>query len=170
MENDERLVVIHITLDLLPFLNNVKVKASQYDNGTRLVIIHVTRDGESFDMSGMESVRVEGTRTDGVGFVSVCTVSGAYASFFITKEMTNRPGRHPAELVLIGTGEDRIGTMNFTIDVEQAPLDENAVVTQEDATILQQYIDTMGEATVHNVDGGTFTDWSEEVDNDGNTD
>lgn len=153
------LVTIEITVDLIPRPNTMKVRASQYDNNSRLVVANITKNGEEFDLSQVSGVRVEGTRTDGVGFLSVCTVSGSQASFYITKEMTGCAGKHPAEIVLYDDDGERLGSMNFTIQVEGAPLDENSSVTPEDEALVQQYIDTMGEVTVNNADGGTFADW-----------
>lgn len=153
------LVTIEITVDLIPKPNTVKIRASQYDNNSRLVIVNITRGGEAFDLSDVGEVRVEGTRTDGVAFVSYCTVSESQATFYITKEMTGCAGKHPAEIVLYDNDGERLGSMNFSIQVEGAAMDEDASVTPEDETILQQYIDTMGEVTVNNADGGTFADW-----------
>jgi len=171
------LTTTEITVDLLPKPNSVKVKASQYDNNTRLVLCNVQYDGEDFDLSEVSEVRVEGTRTDGTAFTSVCTVSGSQCAFYITKEMTGCAGKHKAEIVLVGGDEERIGSMNFVIQVEAAPMDEDASVMPEDETIMQQYINTIqtkvDEATAEavseaeryaedargyseNVDGGSF--------------
>lgn len=137
------LTTTEITVDLLPKPNSVKVKASQYDNNTRLVLCNVQYDGEDFDLSEVSEVRVEGTRTDGVAFASVCTVSGSQCAFYITKEMTGCAGKHKAEIVLVGSDEERIGSMNFVIQVEAAPMDEDASVPPEDETVMQQYINTI---------------------------
>lgn len=153
------LTVTEITVDLTPKPNTVKVKASQYDNNSRLVIANITNGGEAFDLSQVGGVRVEGTRTDGVAFLSACTVSESQATFYITKEMTGCAGKHKAEIVLYDNDGERLGSMNFSIQVEAAAMDENSSITPEDEAILQQYLDTMGEVTVNNADGGTFADW-----------
>lgn len=148
-------LVTEITVDLTPKFNLTTVKASQYDHNSRLIIANVQNNGEDYDLTGIDA-RVEGTRLDGTAFTSVCTTEGNQATFYLTREMTGSPGKHPAELVLTGTDGERLGSMNFTINVEAAAMDENSSVTPEDATVLQQYIDTMHEVTINNADGGTF--------------
>lgn len=145
-----------ITLDLVPKSGGAKVKASQYDNETRMIVCNIEYNGEPYDLTNIGGVRVEGTRTDGVAFASECAVSESQAIFLITNEMTGCAGKHPAEIILTGSDGERLGTMNFSIVVEKAAMDEDAVVTPEDATVLQQYIDSIKSAVVENADGGTF--------------
>lgn len=131
-------------IDIKPGTAPVRINASMYDNNSRLVVMTVKDGGRAFDMTGL-SARVEGTRADGTGFMSACTIGDGTVSFLITKEMTNSAGDQKAEIILFAPDNHRIGTANFIIRVEPAALDEDTEISPEDETLINQYITSLTE-------------------------
>lgn len=116
------------------------VKMSQFDTGTRTIVFTV------YDGYGLAKIddgmvaRVDGTRSDGVEFSQSCTVStGSKVSFTISQEMTKTAGKHPAELVLFDASGNPIGTQNFIIDVEPAPMNRATAASPDDRTLYDQF-------------------------------
>lgn len=115
------------------------VKMSQFDTGSRTVLFTVFDGHELAHIDGMVA-RVDGTRTDGAEFSVSCSVgTGSKVSFVINQEMTKSAGRHPAELVIFDAAGNPIGTQNFVIDVEAAPMTRDSAASADDRTLYDQY-------------------------------
>lgn len=120
------------------------VKMSQFDTGSRTIVFTVYDGHDLARLDGMVA-RVDGTRNDGVEFSSTCTVStGSKVSFTISQEMTKTAGKHAAELVIFDAGGNPIGTQNFVIDVEAAPMVRDSAASADDRTLYDQYTDSVG--------------------------
>lgn len=121
------------------------VKMSQFDTGSRTIVFTVYDGHDLAHIDGMVA-RVDGTRSDGVEFSSTCTVSaGSKVSFTITQEMTKSAGKHPAELVIFDAQGNPIGTQNFIVEVEAAPMVRDAAVSADDRTLYDQYTQSLEE-------------------------
>lgn len=121
------------------------VKMSQFDTGSRTIVFTVYDGRDLAAIDGMVA-RVDGTRNDGVEFSSTCTVSaGSKVSFTITQEMTKSAGKHPAELVIFDAQGNPIGTQNFIVEVEAAPMVRDAAVSADDRTLYDQYTQSLEE-------------------------
>lgn len=119
------------------------VKMSQFDTGSRTIVFTVYDGHELAHIDGMVA-RVDGTRSDGVEFSSSCTVgTGSKVSFEINQEMTKAAGKHAAELVIIDASGNPIGTQNFVIDVEAAPMVRDSAASADDRTLYDQYTDSI---------------------------
>ena len=119
------------------------VKMSQFDTGSRTIVLTVYDGHELAHIDGMVA-RVDGTRSDGVEFSRSCTVgTGSKVSFTISQEMTKHAGKHAAELVIIDASGNPIGTQNFVIDVEAAPMVRDAAASADDRTLYDQYTDSV---------------------------
>lgn len=115
------------------------VKCSQFDTGSRTIVFTVYDGWELAKIDGCLA-RVDGTRSDGVEFSRSCTVSaGSKVSFTITQEMTKHAGKHTAELVIFDASGNPIGTQNFVIDVEAAPMVRDSAASADDRTLYDQY-------------------------------
>lgn len=115
------------------------VKCSQFDTGSREIVFTVYDNWELANIDGCLA-RVDGTRNDGVEFSVSCTVStGSKVSFTITQEMTKTAGKHPAELVIFDAQGNPIGTQNFLIEVEAAPMVRDAAASADDRTLYDQF-------------------------------
>lgn len=119
------------------------VKMSQFDTGSRTIVFTVYDGHELAKIDGMVA-RVDGTRSDGVEFSRSCTVgTGSKVSFEISQEMTKAAGKHAAELVIIDASGNPIGTQNFLIDVEAAPMVRDSAASADDRTLYDQYTDSV---------------------------
>lgn len=119
------------------------VKMSQFDTGSRTIAFTVYDGHELAHIDGMVA-RVDGTRSDGVEFSRSCTVgTGSKVSFTISQEMTKVAGKHAAELVIIDASGNPIGTQNFIIEVEAAPMVRDAAASADDRTLYDQYTDSV---------------------------
>lgn len=119
------------------------VKMSQFDTGSRTIVFTVYDGHELAGIDGMVA-RVDGTRSDGVEFSVSCTVgTGSKVSFTISQEMTKHAGKHAAELVIIDASGNPIGTQNFIIEVEAAPMVRDSAASADDRTLYDQYTDSV---------------------------
>lgn len=119
------------------------VKMSQFDTGSRTIAFTVYDGHELAHIDGMVA-RVDGTRSDGVAFSVSCTVgTGSKVSFTISQEMTKHAGKHAAELVIFDKSGNPIGTQNFVIDVEAAPMVRDSAASADDRTLYDQYTDSV---------------------------
>lgn len=119
------------------------VKMSQFDTGSRTIVFTVYDGHELAKIDGCVA-RVDGTRSDGVEFSISCTVgAGSKVSFTISQEMTKAAGKHAAELVIIDASGNPIGTQNFVIDVEAAPMVRDSAASADDRTLFDQYTDSI---------------------------
>ena len=119
------------------------VKMSQFDTGSRTIAFTVYDGHELAHIDGCVA-RVDGTRSDGVEFSVSCTVgTGSKVSFTINQEMTKAAGKHAAELVIIDASGNPIGTQNFIIDVEAAPMVRDSAASADDRTLYDQFTDSI---------------------------
>lgn len=119
------------------------VKMSQFDTGSRTIVFTVY-DGHDLAKIDDCVARVDGTRSDGAEFSSTCTVSkGSKVSFTISQEMTKHAGKHAAELVIFDASGNPIGTQNFIIEVEAAPMVRDSAASADDRTLYDQYTDSV---------------------------
>ena len=115
------------------------VEMSQYDTGSRTVVLTVYDGRDLVPLDGCVA-RVDGRRSDGVEFTASCTIgANSTVSFTATQEMTRAAGKHVAELVIIDAAGNPIGTQNFVIDVEAAPMLRDAAASADDRTLYDQY-------------------------------
>lgn len=129
------------------------VRLSQYDTRTIRVLFTVYNGTELQLIDGC-TARVDGKRSDGTVFSKPCDIeSGSKVGFTIEAEMTNSAGMHDAELVIINSDGNPMGTQNFTVAVEKSPFDRESAATVDDRTLYDQYttaVDTRVTATINN--------------------
>lgn len=115
------------------------VRLSQYD--TRSVrVLFTVYDGTELQAIDGCTARVDGKRSDGTAFTAPCDIEqGSKVGFTVESEMTNAAGMHEAELVIINSDGNPLGTQNFTFAVEKAPFERENAATVEDRTLYDQY-------------------------------
>lgn len=115
------------------------VEMSQFDTGSRTIVLTVHDGKELVPLDGCVA-RIDGRRSDGVEFSASCTVgTGSRVSFTISQEMTRAAGKHVAELVIIDSAGDTVGTQNFILAVEPASMLRDAAASADDRTLYDQY-------------------------------
>lgn len=95
------------------------VKVSQDDIG-RPLEFHLYDGMDMLAITTGTVITIHATKPSGLGFTETCTWSGSTASISTTESMTQESGAFPAELV-ITSGDDVLGTANFTFCVERSP-------------------------------------------------
>jgi hypothetical protein len=137
------------------------VRLSQYDTRTIRVLFTVY-DGTELQIIDGCTARVDGRRSDGTAFTKSCDIeSGSKVAFTVEAEMTNSAGMHNAELVILNSDGNPLGTQNFTIDVERAPFEREFAATVEDRTLYDQYtssVDTRVAAALKKADDAVTAD------------
>lgn len=127
------------------------VKMSQFDTGSRTIVFTVYDGHDLAQIDGMVA-RVDGTRSDGVEFSSTCTVgTGSKVSFTISQEMTKHAGKHAAELVIFDASGNPIGTQNFIIEVEPAPMVRDSAASADDRTLYDQFTDSVSKTVADKI-------------------
>ena len=115
------------------------VEMSQFDTGSRTIVLTV-HDGKELVPLDDCVARIDGRRSDGVEFSASCTVgTGSRVSFTISQEMTRAAGKHVAELVIIDSAGNTVGTQNFILAVEPASMLRDAAASADDRTLYDQY-------------------------------
>lgn len=131
------------------------VRLSQFDTRTVRVLFTVY-DGTELQVIDGCTARVDGRRSDGTAFTAPCDIEqGSKVGFTVESEMTNAAGMHDAELVIINSDGNPLGTQNFTLSVEKSPFDRESAATTEDRTLYDQYttaVDTRVSAAVKRSD------------------
>lgn len=126
-------------IDLEPTGHSPVVKMSQFDTGSRTIVFTVYHGHDLAQIDGMVA-RVDGTRSDGVEFSIACTIgTGGKVSFTISQEMTKCAGKHTAELVISDADGNPLGTQNFIVEVEPAPMVRDAAASADDRTLYDQF-------------------------------
>lgn len=108
-------------LNLIPKTSApVTIHVSQGDVGTEIEFTLVKGD-ELFVDTGSLTASVHGVREDGANFGAfTCTLSGSSVKFPLHSEMTMVKGSAIAEIVLVDSQGNKVGSANFGIMVEES--------------------------------------------------
>lgn len=104
------------------------LNVSQFDKGYT-VTATVQKGAEAFTPPTGSTATVEGRKPDGTGYQYPATIDGSTVTFTVMEQMTVLSGRSMAEIVFYDADAVRIGTANFYIIVEAAPLNEETVIS-----------------------------------------
>lgn len=120
------------------------VHVSQYDADSRAINFTLYNGTELYEIpdSGI-TISARGTKMSGNGFVYQCTYSNNIVEMEVKDQMTLYAGDVPMELRIVNTDGDILGTANFILRVEQAALDSDTPVSDEDLSVIEQFIDEM---------------------------
>lgn len=127
-----------LTLNIIPgYVPTPIFKISRYDKGYT-VTASVKNGVEDFTPPEGATATVEGRKPDDTGYQYPATIDGNTVTFTIMEQMTVLPGRSMAEVVYYDGDGVRIGTANFTLWVEPAPLDEDTPISETDIPLIEQ--------------------------------
>ena len=123
-------------LDLIPDGIPPIVHVSQYDKG-QIWKFNIILNNTLFTIPQNSSVTVQGTKKDGTGFQYPCTYSGSQVVVTEEQQMTIFYGDVKAEIVIVN-GDDLIGTLNFIIRIEPAPLNDDTQISETMLPLIEQ--------------------------------
>lgn len=131
------LIEQNYNLDLVPSGKPLVVNVSQYDVNSRKLIFNLFNGGVAYAPETGTAAYIMGSKPDQTGFIYGMTVDGTKASVDIYQQMTAVAGNIPCEVRLADPSGAVIGSANFTLAVEKAALDEDAVISETDIPVFE---------------------------------
>lgn len=114
---------------------------SQYDNQTQALRFLLYKDDTAFQIPSGAAALINGLKPDNTGFSYAATAtSGNSATFSVTQQMTAVAGDVECEL-RVRTANEIIGTLNFILRVEKAPLTDDSVISETEIPLIEQAVD-----------------------------
>lgn len=131
----------NINLSVIPSGVRPVIPCSQYDNQLQALRFTLYKEGASFTIPNNAAVIINGYKPDNTAFSYAATaISGNVVTFAVTQQMTAVAGDVVCELRVRTEGEI-IGTLNFILRVEPAPLQDDTVLSETDIPLIEQAID-----------------------------
>lgn len=131
----------YISLNMTPTGVNPCFHISQYDIGRSLGFM-IYNGAEVVDLDSY-TCTIEATRSDGVAITVSVTTDDNIGTFETTATMTNKADKYKAQFVIVDGDSNRIASLPFDMDVCKAAMDENSESIEEDASLYQQYTETV---------------------------
>lgn len=117
------------------------IPCSQYDNQLQAIRFNLYKQGQIFTIPESAAVLINGLKPDNTAFSYAATAtSGNTATFSVTQQMTAVAGDVECEL-RVRTASEIIGTLNFILRVEEAPLHDDSVLSETDIPLIEQAVD-----------------------------
>lgn len=130
-----------INLDVIPAGVRPVIHVSQFDNQVQALRFTLYKDNLPFTIPGGAAVLINGYKPDNTAFSYAATAtSGQTATFSVTQQMTAVPGDVECEL-RVRTASEIIGTLNFILRVEKAPLTDDSVLSETEIPLIEQAVD-----------------------------
>lgn len=130
-----------INLDVIPAGVRPVIHVSQFDNQTTALRFALYKENQPFDIPSGAAVLINGYKPDNTAFSYAATAaSGQTATFSVTQQMTAVPGDVECEL-RVRTASEIIGTLNFILRVEPAPLTDDSVISETEIPLIEQAVD-----------------------------
>lgn len=130
------MITFGLDLNLIPGKVLPRLNVSQYDKG-QTVSVSLWNGDVPYSIPAGCTAQVVGTKADKTGFMYPCTIENGQPSFVITDQMTVFPGEVTLEVIIMDA-DNRIGTVNFILDVERAALADDTQISESDMPIIQQ--------------------------------
>ena len=130
-----------VTLGIVPVGVRPVVHVSQYDNHVSALRFFLYKENVQFTIPSGAAVLVNGYKPDNTAFSYAATAtSGNQATFSVTQQMTAVAGDVECEL-RVRTASEIIGTLNFILRVEKAPLTDDSVISETEIPLIEQAVD-----------------------------
>lgn len=130
-----------VNLNVVPVGVRPVVHCSQYDNNLQAIKFTLYKNNVAFAIPSGAAVLINGYKPDNTGFSYAATaISGNTATFTVTQQMTAIAGDVLCEL-RVRTENQIIGTLNFILRVEPAPLTDDTIISETDIPLIEQAVD-----------------------------
>ena len=128
-------------LNVIPSGVRPVIHCSQYDNNLSAIRFKLYKDNAEFTIPSGAAVIINGYKPDNTGFsYAASAISGNVATIDMTQQMTAIAGDVLCEL-RVRTENQIIGTLNFVLRVEPAPLTDDTVLSETDIPLIEQAVD-----------------------------
>lgn len=130
-----------VNLNIVPVGVRPVVHCSQYDNNLQAIRFTLYKNNVAFAIPSGAAVLINGYKPDNTGFSYAATaISGNTATFTVTQQMTAVAGEVLCEL-RVRTSNQIIGTLNFILKVEEAPLKDDTILSETEIPLIEQAVD-----------------------------
>ena len=130
-----------VNLNVVPVGVRPVVHCSQYDNNLQAIKFTLYKNNVAFPIPSGAAVLINGYKPDNTGFSYAATaISGNTATFTVTQQMTAVAGEVLCEL-RVRTSNQIIGTLNFILRVEEAPLKDDSILSETEIPLIEQAVD-----------------------------
>lgn len=128
-------------LNVIPAGVRPVIHCSQYDNNLQALKFILYKNDTAFPIPSGAAVIINGYKPDNTGFsYAASAISGNTATFTVTQQMTAVYGDVLCEL-RVRTSDQIIGTINFVLRVEKAPLQDDTILSDTDIPLIEQAVD-----------------------------
>ena len=128
-------------LNVIPSGVRPVIHCSQYDNNLSAIRFKLYKDNAEFTIPSGAAVIINGYKPDNTGFsYAASAISGNMATIDMTQQMTAIAGDVLCEL-RVRTENQIIGTLNFVLRVEPAPLTDDTIISETDIPLIEQAVD-----------------------------
>ena len=128
-------------LNVIPSGVRPVIHCSQYDNNLSAIRFKLYKDNAEFTIPSGAAVIINGYKPDNTGFsYAASAISGNVATIDMTQQMTAIAGDVLCEL-RVRTENQIIGTLNFVLRVEPAPLTDDTILSETDIPLIEQAVD-----------------------------
>lgn len=128
-------------LNVIPSGVRPVIHCSQYDNNLSAIRFKLYKDNAEFSIPSGAAVIINGYKPDNTGFsYAASAISGNMATIDMTQQMTAVAGDVLCEL-RVRTSNQIIGTLNFILRVEPAPLQDDTILSETDIPLIEQAVD-----------------------------
>lgn len=128
-------------LNVIPSGVRPVIHCSQYDNNLSAIRFKLYKDNADFTIPSGAAVIINGYKPDNTGFsYAASAISGNIATMDVTQQMTAIAGDVLCEL-RVRTESQIIGTLNFILRVEPAPLTDDTILSETDIPLIEQAVD-----------------------------
>lgn len=130
-----------VNLNVVPVGVRPVIHCSQYDNNLQAIRFALYKNNTAFAIPSGAAVLINGYKPDNTGFSYAATaISGNTVTFTVTQQMTAIAGDVLCEL-RVRTESQIIGTLNFVLRVEPAPLTDDTIISETDIPLIEQAVD-----------------------------
>lgn len=130
-----------VNLNVVPVGVRPVIHCSQYDNNLQAIRFALYKNNTAFAIPSGAAVLINGYKPDNTGFSYAATaISGNTVTFAVTQQMTAIAGDVLCEL-RVKTESQVIGTLNFVLRVEPAPLTDDTIISETDIPLIEQAVD-----------------------------
>lgn len=131
----------YINLDVIPEGVRPVIYVSQYDNQVTALNFTLFKQNTLFNIPSGAGVIINGYKPDNTAFSYAATaIDTNTVTFSVTQQMTAVAGDVLCEL-RVRTSSEIIGTLNFVLRVEPAPLHDDSVLSDTEIPLIEQAID-----------------------------
>jgi len=130
-----------VNLNVVPVGVRPVIHCSQYDNNLQAIRFALYKNNTAFAIPSGAAVLINGYKPDNTGFSYAATaISGNIVTFTVTQQMTAIAGEVLCEL-RVRTSNQIIGTLNFILKVEEAPLKDDSILSETEIPLIEQAVD-----------------------------